>query len=1373
MGLDALSDLVLTVGVDLTPVEQGLQELPTVARDAAAQIDAALGTIGSSTAIAPGLRDLADAIGKTGTQAQSAAQPLGLFDSAMGQITQDLMRLRSAVSDAQSNLNTIQHAFDTGAASAGQLADAAGRLRQAYQDLNGPTREAAQATEGFGTRLMELAGALGIVITIEKLVESMKEIGTAAIESFAGMERFETEMTRLTGSTETAHNALVEMKTLALTKPFEFEELAKAEQRMTAFGISTGKITETMRAAMDAAAATGNSFTLISNALERVEVTGSINARQLNQLGVSWEDLAHTAGRSVSEIQEAVKKGGEGAAYDMDLLVKTIESKFAGAADALAGTLAGQFRILKNEITVTLGDLGSSLAPMLHDLMTAFQDSLLPAIQRVVEAFKDAGPVLEALGGSMHFLVTQGSEVIRAIGNVTEVIGVLGKRAQEAANIEINALQVALLSLGAKRSTLDSIGEGAQTVWEKFWQWSSISGQINEVAGALANFDLGRAQLADLEAKLKAGAITIDQYTIEVDKLKKEQDNYAAVAAKTAGVTEKLTESARGHISALAELHGNYVAANKELDKARTVYQQIQSSVIGAAEKTELLAKQQEVINRLWKTADPVEYAAHVKELKDAHDAAKNAAKQHAETIAQLNADLVKHQAALATAKQTLDEAKAGYDAAKASGEGVAQALAIYTAAISNYEKALKAADPMAQLHVQTLSQMSLAYDQAQLKVELTAKVLDEARASLDQIRAASGDTADSVQMLGFGFGKTQQRVIETKDALDAAHGTLNRATAAHGDLARAIALVQKAEEDHLAAQQALDKAMGRHVASLAELGEKYDILKREVEDATKLVNEASAAYDGSAKSAQLLKEAHEILEKKLEAIGQGHRAASEAVKGHTESLHEHTTAIHGATSATQSHVQSLQSHVQSLQELERHQTDVGAALRRSTDVLEAAIAGYKNGTVSLGALNLAEEQFLKHLKDADPAMRDNIKDLRDLVGAYDSAAKSAGHVGSAVEAIGAAAKSAGKEMLSLGQQLDITMGGMNGALHGVIANMQQLLSMFGGYQSPLGLPSGITSMGPGYSSAGMNETIVGGVVISASQVDPGTMAPGIRSSGGSSGSGSSTTSGQSTTPSSLAGLPLTKYSAGQTSNTGTYQPAQSAEQQASNIARDIADAAADPLKIAADAIVRALDNIAGIGSSGGGGEGRHGIPAIQDAADKWTEVTKIFNDLIHGDLDRAVAELMRAGYSLEGATAVIESTGASYLNMYGERSLVMSEDIATWAGLNAKMTGVMTEAATAVLHVAQTLAGPSLVASGPIPSGLPGTSAPSAGPSLVGGLDRYGNYTGGPTSAPGPLVGVTISAGTVVGNNGMKQLSDMVANTIVDQLRRSGVRFG
>lgn len=305
-------------------------------------------------------------------------------------------------------------------------------VHDALQSSGQASTEAAAGMKDFADKLVAIGEALVIV-------ETLKEFAKEALGAYDNVQKTSNALTALTGSSAAAEEVLSGIEAIAKRQPFAFPELADGARRMALAHVEAGKIPSVLDTIANVARGTGNSFDMVAGSIERVALMGQVNARQLVQFGLSWGDLAKAAGMSVDQVQARLKKGGQDAMADLDLILKAAQEKFGGFAK-IPLTIGESWQVLQNQIHAVMVEIGQALAPVAASILGIVQSNILPVLDSVVKAFaalplpvKDgiialagltAGLAVAALGLGGFGLAMAGVQT--AITEVGVLLGMLG-----------------------------------------------------------------------------------------------------------------------------------------------------------------------------------------------------------------------------------------------------------------------------------------------------------------------------------------------------------------------------------------------------------------------------------------------------------------------------------------------------------------------------------------------------------------------------------------------------------------------------------------------------------------------------------------------------------------------------------------------------------------------------------------------------------------------------------------------------------------------------------------------------------------------------------------------------------------------------------
>lgn len=466
-----------------------------------------------------------------------AGQPLiRSFDELVAKASD----IQDAFQKSLSTFNDVQTAFNNGEVSAGTLDLALKQLEESATAAGVSLKQAGEksheAGEGFGSLVAEGLKIFGVVFTLEKLAEGLKEIVIGSIEAFAEFQRAEIALTAMMGSAEKATETLESLKGLAMSDALSFPSLVQATQRMTAFGIATEDIPGALQAAADAAAATGNAFDAVAGAMERMALSGNAGTRQLVQLGLSTQDLARAMNISAASVKDAFKEMDP--TERVQVIVDALQ-KFSGVAEKEAESISGQWQKLKNVAHFTFEDIGKSFEGM----ASSFTAAASAVLAKTDELIKKYGELQKQKNIQLETQAEMNRmELGEAIGLDAAAAAI--KRMNDA-NIQLNentkSLGSAMLALSPAVSEAEKKHTAAaEAVKELTAALGEEKARIDAGRGSSAAYVILLNQLAEAQdkatPKIKGAADAIKKLSEAMDKL-----GMADLGKKTADLNSAFT----------------------------------------------------------------------------------------------------------------------------------------------------------------------------------------------------------------------------------------------------------------------------------------------------------------------------------------------------------------------------------------------------------------------------------------------------------------------------------------------------------------------------------------------------------------------------------------------------------------------------------------------------------------------------------------------------------------------------------------------------------------------------------------------------------------------------------------------------------------
>lgn len=249
-------------------------------------------------------------------------------------------------------------------------------------------------------------------------------VGTGAIRLAANLEQATIAFTTMLGSGEKAKSFLDDLASFAASTPFEFTGLQQSSRLLLAFGFEAQNILPIMGRVGDAVAALGGGEAEINRvvrALGQIQAKGKVSAEELMQiaeLGIpAYEILGQKLNLTQKQLGD-IGNAGIDSATAITAILEGLGERFGGAMAAQSQTLNGLFSTLRDNVTLTLTDLGTRAVEALNlkgvvrgfieftgNIRTALEQG---GITGLLGQYKDqlgliaatiAGPLVAALAG--------------------------------------------------------------------------------------------------------------------------------------------------------------------------------------------------------------------------------------------------------------------------------------------------------------------------------------------------------------------------------------------------------------------------------------------------------------------------------------------------------------------------------------------------------------------------------------------------------------------------------------------------------------------------------------------------------------------------------------------------------------------------------------------------------------------------------------------------------------------------------------------------------------------------------------------------------------------------------------------------------------
>jgi len=252
---------------------------------------------------------------------------------------------------------TVGNAISTtlsGAITGAAMGSIAGPAGTAIGAAVGLAAGGISAATGYFQNIQETAKAVRQELVENALAQQAADL-EAGIDLAASRETSLISFTTLFGDRGLAERYLEEMRTMANTTPFGYDDLAQMSKTLLTFGFKDDQLLPLLTTIGDAGAALGmtiQDMTMVSTALGRMYSSDKATLEYLNLLierGIPAIDyLAQDSGKTVKEIYEAISKGlisGKDAAA---VISYYLGEAFSGSMEQQSKTFSGMMSALED-----------------------------------------------------------------------------------------------------------------------------------------------------------------------------------------------------------------------------------------------------------------------------------------------------------------------------------------------------------------------------------------------------------------------------------------------------------------------------------------------------------------------------------------------------------------------------------------------------------------------------------------------------------------------------------------------------------------------------------------------------------------------------------------------------------------------------------------------------------------------------------------------------------------------------------------------------------------------------------------------------------------------------------------------------------------
>lgn len=547
MNFGGSGDVNIAVGGDLNPLEQALQQIPVLARQAGEAAAQALSAATSSGSGAAGAFDAA----ATATRNLSDA-----MNVAVG-----------AAVDLDKELQNKQ--VDAGGAA------------QAFGDLGKQLSDA-------GAAMVLIGGALSVVSA------GLVELGESSLMAAGKMEQQRVAMVNLTHSASETDTLIRGLVDFAVKTPFEIPGVVEMGQKLVAMGTATKDVIPLLTTLGDTASGSGKGFaglnTLV-NDFGKIAQTGVVHMRDLNTLaqqGVpAIQALADAFGVSANRMRQMVEQNLVAATDALPILIKAMNEKFGGMMEAQSKTFLGMWSNFKDTITKTLIGIGDALIPAAKGLL-AFLQPLLDVVQKLAEGFGQLPIPVQALALALGTMAIVLPPIILAFGGFLLVVGNIITKLPALAGVLGVELPAAFAASGTAAVGATAKMEAASLANTALTTSLSVLGKaVGVVSIAFVAWELGRWASDNIPAvnNLTAALQAMVDVGVQFSKLKPMFDGFGAGISAFAGALTGANKELHNQLQGVDDLNAALKSIGVTVERGNKNWDQYRAAVIESAKE--------------------------------------------------------------------------------------------------------------------------------------------------------------------------------------------------------------------------------------------------------------------------------------------------------------------------------------------------------------------------------------------------------------------------------------------------------------------------------------------------------------------------------------------------------------------------------------------------------------------------------------------------------------------------------------------------------------------------------------------------------------------------------------------------------------------
>ena len=266
----------------------------------------------------------------------------------------------------------------------------------------------------LGGTLGKIGGGVlaGTAAAVAGVSTAIVGLGASAVKYNASMEQYQTSFEVMTGSATKAEEVMTKLKEVGAKTPFEFEDLAQAEQLLMNYGFTADDAMDKMMMLGDISQGSAEKMQRVATAYGQMSSAGKVqleDVKQMIEAGFNpLQEISQSTGESMDSLYDRISKG----TISVDEITASMErstsagGKYFESMDKQSQTVAGQFSTLKDNFQQMTGEIFSELSASIGTSALPIVNGWISELQN---GFSENGAsgLISALGNVLGQAITQ------------------------------------------------------------------------------------------------------------------------------------------------------------------------------------------------------------------------------------------------------------------------------------------------------------------------------------------------------------------------------------------------------------------------------------------------------------------------------------------------------------------------------------------------------------------------------------------------------------------------------------------------------------------------------------------------------------------------------------------------------------------------------------------------------------------------------------------------------------------------------------------------------------------------------------------------------------------------------------------------------